>query len=506
MKRWIALAAVVLVAAPLEVAAGPAAADVGGTVHVRTVPALPNVQLDVGGTAVRTDADGSAWADVANLNGIAQRISLAGNALPDGSRVAIRKVSSGPHTVPHQADVAVGLDVRTPVRLRIDPAMTGVPVSSLRALHLHSVLGDRMNVDPGKTHTIRLLARRARLVSGQLVAEKVTWSVDRIEAGPGVAVTTGTPRFDPYHHSTWRLRLEPIAGSVRISTVPPTPGVMFLLDGASIVTDRHGNAHAPVADLNNVNHRLRLASHDAGPLQVSMLAATRLRPRVVRERLVVAALAVRRPVNLRFVDHDGRPVPVSRISRITLTDSSGTVVLKQADLRGPVMLLGGLATQIRGQWQVRPVSYSIARVEIDGSQAVFAGRQRLAPDESSTWAIALSLFTLTVQLHDVLFGARVTSKLLIARPDGSTYSVHVGSGDPAVIPAMVRGMYDVTVHSAVVGSRSEVLVSRNDAIDLRVVTPLDAALMVVAGLLLVASLIWGGIVLRRRLARSEGAR
>jgi hypothetical protein len=67
-------------------------------------------------------------------------------------------------------------------------------------------------------------------------------------------------------------------------------------------------------------------------------------------------------------------------------------------------------------------------------------------------------------------------------------------------------MYDVTVHSAVVGSRSEVLVSRNDAIDLRVVTPLDAALMVVAGLLLVASLIWGGIVLRRRLARSEGAR
>jgi hypothetical protein len=505
-RRWAAALAALVLTAPLEVAAGPATADVSGSVYVSTVPALPNVQLNVGSAVVSTAGDGSAWVDVSNLNGIAQRVSLANDSLPNGSRLAIRKVVSAPHAASHEARLTVGFDVRSLVRLRIDPAGTGVALDSLRSLRLHSIVGDRIKVDPAVTRTVRLLSRRARLVSGELRAQKVTWSVDRIEAAPGVAATTGTPRFDPFGRTRWLLRLEPVAGTVHLSTVPPTPGVSFLLDGAGIITDRHGNASAPVSDLNEVNHRLRLARHTAGSLQVSLLGTTRQKPRAVRERRVVAALAVRRPVTLRFVDHDGRPVPTRRITQVRLTDSSGAVELKRADLNGPVMLLSGLATQIRSTWQVRPVTYSIAGVQIDGSQAVFAGRQRVAPNESSTWVVALSLFTVTVQVHDVLFGARVTSKLMIARPDGSTYSLHVGGRDPTVIPAMVRGMYDVTVHSAVVGARSQVLVSRNDAVDLRVVTPLDAALILLAGLLLIASLIWGGIVVRRRLARAEAGR
>ena len=53
----------------------------------------------------------------------------------------------------------------------------------------------------------------------------MTWSVDLVSAGPGLAMTTDTPRFDPFGHPTWRLRLATVHGTVLIDTVPRTPQV-----------------------------------------------------------------------------------------------------------------------------------------------------------------------------------------------------------------------------------------------------------------------------------------
>jgi hypothetical protein len=81
-----------------------------------------------------------------------------------------------------------------------------------------------------------------------------------------------------------------------------------------------------------------------------------------------------------------------------------------------------------------------------------------------------------------------------------TYRVPAASN--AVVASMVRGLYGVKVDAAVVGSRTSVLVSRDDAVDLRVVTLLDAAVIAVTALLLLGSLIFGGVLLARRRGRA----
>jgi hypothetical protein len=117
--------------------------------------------------------------------------------------------------------------------------------------------------------------------------------------------------------------------------------------------------------------------------------------------------------------------------------------------------------------------------------------------------VRLAVFSLTVTAHDVLFGAGVSSRVSVTRPDGSAYTVHLGAGSATVLTSMVRGLYAVDVHEAVVGARTTVLVSRNDRVDVRIMTPLDAVVIAVAGLLLVVAAVFGGRRLARRRDRSD---
>jgi hypothetical protein len=71
---------------------------------------------------------------------------------------------------------------------------------------------------------------------------------------------------------------------------------------------------------------------------------------------------------------------------------------------------------------------------------------------------------------------------------------------------MVRGLYDLRVDAAVFGKHTKVLVSRDDLVQVRVVTPLDIAVFALAVLLIGACLVLlGGVVPRRRLRRRRGS-
>jgi biopolymer transport protein ExbD len=68
-----------------------------------------------------------------------------------------------------------------------------------------------------------------------------------------------------------------------------------------------------------------------------------------------------------------------------------------------------------------------------------------------------------------------------------------------VAHSLVRGLYQMRVDSAVLAGSTTVLVSRNDAIDLRVVTLLDVVLIVLVVLVvLIAAVVGGGVMARRR--------
>jgi len=491
-----------------------------GTVFIQTAPALGGVRLLVGSSTVTTRPNGSAMVTVADINRIAARVSLASSMLNSRTKLSLAYVKAAPHVTKYQwkrvtdgvwvrtaavpeSHLTIGLDVSSKVTLRISKGTSGVAPSQVHAVRLHSVTGQTMLVDPQRTPTISLLSRKTRLVGGVLTPQVITWSVDSLSATPAVAITTARAKFDPLFSSVWPLLLRPVRGTVLVDTVPATPGVSFLLDGATFTTNAHGQGTSSVADLNGVELRLRTSTAQATRATVSILRVTRLTPTAPFQRHLVAALAVSRPVSLSFTDSAGRAVSAQRIAEVQLSGGGSTVTVSGAQLQDPISVLSNRAKLVDGTWEAQQVTYSVARVTVEGSDAVFTGQQRFNPNAASNWPISVSVFDVSVTVRDVLFGSRVTSAAEVTRPDGLQYGVQLGGDGPTLLPSLVRGEYTFTTQAAVLGASSKILVSKSSDAELRVLTLPDLLVLVLLMLGMSVSVVMIG---RRRIRGSSSRR
>ena len=497
---------IALLLAALATGSGVAARATGstaGTAYLQTVPALPSVHLLVGSREVTTDSSGAARISVADLDNIAARVSLLNPVLDRRTRLSLAFVRPVAHSGPHQSHLSVGLDVLSTVQLRISPGATAVAPSTVRLVRLHSVTGQTIDVDPQRTATVTLLSRKSRYVAGAVTTQVVTWTVDSLRATSGVSVAAGRVAFDPFTSSVWPLELRPVRGSVVVDTVPATAGVTFLLEGASLTTDRRGRAAAPVSDLNGVEQQLRLATPETpGGATVSLLRSSRVGTAAAFSRHLVVALAVSRPVSLAFADRAGHAVPVDRIAEVELAGDGKTMTVKGAQLRDPVSLLAQKAHLVKGVWTPQPVTYAVTRVTVEGSNAVFAGQQRFAPSHGGAWRISLSVFNVSVTVRDVLFGSALSSGATVTRPDGAQYAVRLSGDEPTMLQALVRGQYVLTTASAVMGGRATILVSKSSDVELRVVTLPDLLVVLSLVLALGVAVVWLG----RRWTMRPGSR
>ena len=149
------------------------------------------------------------------------------------------------------------------------------------------------------------------------------------------------------------------------------------------------------------------------------------------------------------------------------------------------------------------MTYAVAAVHLDGSNAVFAGKQRFSPTISRTWPISVAVFNLKVTVHDAIFGNKISTSVWVTRPDGARYRVKLGAG-ASTLTSLVRGNYDLEALSAVYGSHTKLLVSRNDKVDLRVITRLDLVAMILAVVAVAVAVVMLGRYLRiLQLRRSQ---
>jgi hypothetical protein len=63
---------------------------------------------------------------------------------------------------------------------------------------------------------------------------------------------------------------------------------------------------------------------------------------------------------------------------------------------------------------------------------------------------------------------------------------------------MVRGLYTLKIDAAVLGGTTSVLVSRDDSINLKVITLLDTVVIAVGGAVLLPAAVLLGLVITRR--------
>ena len=473
---------------------------VQATVFIKTVPALGGVRLLVDSIPVTTQPDGSATIQVPDVSAVATNVTLANSTLNDRDTVAVAYVQTAPYTVKHERHLTIGLNVSSEVALQISGGTTGIAPNTVQAIHLHSITGLTPTIDPRRTPTVSLVSRQSRLVSGVVTSQVVTWTVDSLDAAPGISITTPPMNFDPLGHAVWPLVLQPVKGTVVIDTVPAMADVSFVLEGTSFTTDAQGHATTPVSDLNAVDG-LRIGNPDARGSTLSLLRLSRLPPAGPFQRHVLAALSVRRPVSLSFTGSDGRPFANDLVTEVDLDGGGQTVKVSGTNLNEPVELLAQEAKFIDGKWQTQDITYTVAKVTVEGSDAVFAGQQRFSPNGLSAWPISLSVFTVSVSVRDVLFGSRVTSAAEMTRPDGGRYAVKLTSGQPTLLHSVVRGQYTLTTRSAVLGANSKILISKNSTIELRVVTLPDVIVMAVLLLSLALAVIFVGVYFSRRSKR-----
>ena len=475
-----------------------------GTVFLRTVPVMAGVHLRVGSTSVTTGSDGTAQVAVADLNGVAGTVALTSSSWGSRHHVSLAMVTPSAHSAPHESHLTLGIDVSSWVVIHLSRGTTSVAPATVQRVRLHSVTGTTLDIDPRRSSPVLLESRKVRLVGGVPTAQVVTWSVDSLRAAPGVSVTTDHGRFDPFSSGAWPLTLRPVHGTVVLDTVPVTPGVTFLVDGSSVTTDAHGHALAMVSDLNGVENRITLDSSSAYRSTVELLRISRQRAAAPFQRHVVAALAVSRPVSLRFTDPAGGVVSAARVGGVQLVGGGGTIDVPAAQVQNPVSLLSIRARLVNGTWRPQQVTYAVSQVTVEGAEAVFAGQQHFNPNAEAEWPISLSVFDVSVTVRDVLFGSLVSSMADVTRPDGVVVATQLAGNGPTTLHSLVRGEYTLVTRAAVVGGKAVVRVSKSSAVELRVVTWIDVIVLVGLVLVLCASVLWLGRAWARRRPKGSG--
>ena len=273
--------------------------------------------------------------------------------------------------------------------------------------------------------------------------------------------------------------------------MPRLAGIRFQSAGQAFTTDRSGIARV---SLPAGAHQLRLVD--------AVVERNGVRSRFSRwgdDSFVPSRkLDLRRPVRLEvgfeqsvqvefdFVDRANRPVDTSRVTTITLTSTIGS---RESFRPGkPRWLIAGrVARRFHGLEQTR-IQYALQRAVFDGSNVVHKAQQRFYPVDNRRVVLHLLLFSARLRAHDLLFGFGVGKKLDLVYPDGRKVSFPM-HGRQIVLRSLPRGTYGIKIHAAGYTPAVPLALSKDQVIDLRVISYLDMFVIALAAVAVTAFLV-----------------
>ena len=287
---------------------------------------------------------------------------------------------------------------------------------------------------------------------------------------------------------------------ISVRTVPPVPGIALTFEGRRYVTDATGRVQLPrargVASI-GLLPRIAVGSRHLGANTIARFARW-----FTVGSDSVAAFDIFRRVGWSFVDASGAPIPLRRVERVVLRSTSGEVRVFSSDLGRPRWLYSRRVGSISGRLVLKDVGYALQRVTVLGADVVNAGQQTFTPERERAVRFSLAFFTLTIRGEDALFGSATGSRARLVLPNGHVRKLVLQHGR-AVVPALPRGSYRITLEGGGYPIAEPLLLSRSQVAVVPVVTYLD--LVAVGGALLVLAV---GLLLvgRPYLARRAGAR
>ncbi|MGH3444647.1 MAG: hypothetical protein ACRDPB_04675, partial [Nocardioidaceae bacterium] len=302
-----------------------------------------------------------------------------------------------------------------------------------------------------------------------------------------VVLAAAPAEADPDHHP----------GILHVQTVPSVRGARITVDGREVRTDRHGRASVRVRNFEDLKSRFDIPWSRVSPTRVVRL--DRILGSLdhgVTGRTIRLGLRIKRRVQCEFTDTHGRAISPDRVSLLEIRSSTGEVVrLTRSALRRPVWLAAGKSQQTRGGLGTVPYSWSITRAIVDGSNVVIRGQQVYRPSQTLNWPIRLLFFRVHVVGRDLLLGSLAGAGVDLTRPDGVEARTPFTDGR-TVLSSVPRGSYQMRVYGGGLAFTRPVAISKNQLVEIQVLTPSDLALL--AGLVVLVALSFV-LVGRRRL-------
>jgi hypothetical protein len=220
--------------------------------------------------------------------------------------------------------------------------------------------------------------------------------------------------------------------------------------------------------------------------------------------VVTAAFTVEKPVLPLVVRQDGTALnPAEVTNPITVRSDGGKIV--KMPLTRPTWLEEFRPTFHHSVLSARPVSYSLQRVEVRGTNVVDAGRQRFQPATTSRPTFTTQFHDLVITGHDAIFKTKLGTSATVTFPDGGKLTVPLNAEHTAKLTNLPRGKYKVTIEAGrgIVGVQQFSL-SRDKTADLIVITTLDMVILlglmlsIALGLLVIGRQYWRRLASRPR--------
>jgi hypothetical protein len=288
----------------------------------------------------------------------------------------------------------------------------------------------------------------------------------------------------------------PTTRTLEIVTVPPLPSARYSLDGQVLTPDEKGVVKL-VLPRSQDKHRLELTTPriEGAPGTIDFVrwfgqsendqGFTPVLTDLVmnHNRRLQAAFQSSRVVRYDFVDQAHKRVEPARITALTLRSDSG----QTQTLRGvqEVRLTGFRPVQEGATAVAKDVTYYVQSVEMDGANVVNAGEQRLVPNRAATATFVVLLRSVRFQVRDLLFGGPMGAQVHLTYPDGHAAALTTAEDGDVAVADLARGRYRIGVAAAGYTSDQEIVLSRSQYVELRVLSYVDMA--VIGGVLLLAA-------------------
>jgi hypothetical protein len=284
------------------------------------------------------------------------------------------------------------------------------------------------------------------------------------------------------------------AAALEVETMPATPGVRFSYQGVDLVSDARGRVDVPAATLRDARAGLRMQ-------RTTLRNGVHAWPAGWRHGRVT--VRVHHRVRLRFADPDGRRVAPSRIASVTLKAPNGARRVLRPE--GAHWLPGNRILTLGRRTVSRRAVWAVERVEAAGVNVVARAQQRFAPERERSPRIVVRFHTLRFAARDALLGSAIGSDIRLRHPGGRVTRHPLRDGR-VVLAGLPAGAYEVRVTARSLASKWPVALTRDEDVEVSVISYADVTIVLGALALLAAALVLVGRPrVRARLRRRAAA-